>query len=60
MTVTIRPYESRDWADLCRIHDAATGLLESGEVDVAEMVSRQPWDGSLPFRVRSRTGSGAQ
>ena len=36
MTVTIRPYESRDWADLCRIHDAArldelagAGLLEA-------------------------------
>jgi hypothetical protein len=37
-----------------RIVDAATGLVESGEVDVAEMVARQPWDGSLPFRVTSR------
>jgi hypothetical protein len=26
-----------------RIHDAKTGLLESGEIDVAEMRSRQPW-----------------
>jgi hypothetical protein len=42
-----------------RIVDAATGLIEAGEVDVAEMVSRQPWDGDLPFRVISRTPNGA-
>jgi ribosomal protein S18 acetylase RimI-like enzyme len=36
MTVVIRPYESRDWDDICRIHDAArldelrgAGLLEA-------------------------------
>lgn len=36
MTITIRPYESRDWADISRIHDAArvdelrgAGLLEA-------------------------------
>ena len=23
MTVTVRPYDERDWADICRIHDAA-------------------------------------
>lgn len=40
-----------------RIVDAATGLVEEGEVDVAEMVSRQPWDGDLPFRVTSRTSA---
>ncbi|TXL57593.1 DUF3556 domain-containing protein [Aeromicrobium terrae] len=43
-----------------RIHDAATGLIESGEVDVAEMISRQPWDGSLPFRVVARTDDSAR
>ena len=37
-----------------RIVDAATGIIEEGDVDVAEMVSRQPWDGDLPFRVTSR------
>jgi hypothetical protein len=37
-----------------RIIDAATGVIETGEVDVAEMVSRQPWDGDLAFRVTSR------
>lgn len=37
-----------------RIIDAADGVIETGEVDVAEMISRQPWDGSLPFRVTSR------
>ena len=36
MTVEIRPYEARDWDDICRIHDAAridelrgAGLLEA-------------------------------
>ncbi len=37
-----------------RIVDAASGLLEEGEVDVADMVARQPWDGDLPFRVRAK------
>jgi len=32
-----------------RIVDAATGLIEEGYVDVADMVSRQPWlDGDDP------------
>lgn len=34
-----------------RIVDAATGLIEEGYVDVADMLSRQPWldgDGTLP------------
>jgi hypothetical protein len=35
-----------------RIVDAATGLVEEGEVDVADMVAHQPWEGDLPFRVR--------
>jgi hypothetical protein len=35
-----------------RIHDAATGLLEEGWVDVAEMVKRNPWlDESFEFPV---------
>ena len=33
------------------------GLVEEGEVDVADMVARQPWDGDLPFRVRSTVDS---
>ncbi len=37
-----------------RIVDAASGLVEEGEVDVADMVSRQPWDGDLPFRVKKQ------
>lgn len=37
-----------------RIVDAAAGLIEHGEVDVSEMVSRQPTDGDLPFRVHER------
>src|SRR3954470_9042222 len=35
-----------------RIYDAATGLLEEGLVDVAEMVKRGPWlEGSFEFPV---------
>jgi len=26
-----------------RLHDAATGLIEKGRVDVREMRKRQPW-----------------
>ncbi|MCW2750681.1 MAG: hypothetical protein JWR83_1791, partial [Aeromicrobium sp.] len=33
-----------------RIVDAADGVIETGEVEVAEMLTRQPWDGSVPFR----------
>jgi hypothetical protein len=40
-----------------RIVDAASGLVEEGEVDVADMVAHQPWDGDLPFRVRGLAGS---
>lgn len=38
-----------------RIVDAATGVIETGEVEVAEMLTRQPWDGSLPFNNVHRT-----
>jgi Transmembrane protein of unknown function (DUF3556) len=34
-----------------RIYDAATGLVEEGEVDVADMVGRQPWLDERPFPV---------
>jgi hypothetical protein len=51
-----------------RIVDAATGLIESGHVEVAEMVRRQPWlDASATIPVRqtvsgpgSRATTGAQ
>ncbi|MDX6699507.1 MAG: hypothetical protein QOE65_2904 [Solirubrobacteraceae bacterium] len=41
-----------------RIHDAATGLVEEGWIDVAEMVRRGPWlEGSFDFPVEvTRTG----
>jgi hypothetical protein len=49
-----------------RIHDAASGLLEEGWVDVAEMVKRGPWlEESFDFPVEvtqgreHRTGHGA-
>ena len=32
-----------------RIYDAATGLVERGTVEVADMVGRQPWLGEEPF-----------
>jgi hypothetical protein len=35
-----------------RIYDAATGLVEEGEVNVADMVGRQPWLDERPFPVR--------
>jgi hypothetical protein len=41
-----------------RIVDAATGLVEEGHVDVADMVRHQPWldaSGAIPVTVRSRT-----
>ena len=41
-----------------RIIDAAGGLVEQGEVDVADMITRQPWDGDLPFRRSSRADAG--
>ncbi|MFN8163702.1 MAG: DUF3556 domain-containing protein [Solirubrobacterales bacterium] len=36
-----------------RIFDAATGLLEEGWVEVADMVTRQPWLGEAPFPART-------
>ena len=42
-----------------RIYDAATGLIEQGYVNVADMVDRQPWldaDSTIPVQV---TGSAA-
>ncbi len=38
-----------------RIMDAADGVIEEGEVSVADMVSRQPWLGAEPFPVRPDT-----
>jgi hypothetical protein len=44
-----------------RIYDAATGLLEEGFVDVAEMVSRQPWlDASRTLPVEVVRGRAAR
>jgi len=36
-----------------RLVDAATGEFETGYVEVADMVSRQPWDDDLPVHVTS-------
>jgi hypothetical protein len=43
-----------------RIHDAASGLIEEGWVDVAEMVKRGPWleeSFELPVEVTRRSES---
>jgi hypothetical protein len=41
-----------------RIHDAATGLVEEGWVDVAEMTRRGPWlEESWDFPVEVIRGS---
>ena len=47
-----------------RIYDAATGLIEEGWVNVADMVARLPWDGAdFPVEVtrslRAESGAGA-
>ena len=34
-----------------RIHDARTGLLETGELDVGALRERQPWEGPRPLRL---------
>ena len=40
-----------------RILDAATGLIEEGWVNVADMVSRQPWLDDVPFPTEPISGS---
>ncbi len=42
-----------------RIFDAATGLVEEGYVDVADMVSRQPWLDGAPFPTEPIAGAAA-
>jgi len=42
-----------------RIFDAATGLVEEGYVDVADMVSRQPWLDGAPFPTEPISGAAA-
>lgn len=37
-----------------RLVDAATGEFESGYVNVADMVVRQPWDDDVPVHVETR------
>jgi len=42
-----------------RIFDAATGLVEEGWVNVADMVGRQPWLDGSPFPVETVAAPGA-
>ncbi|MCW2689764.1 MAG: rane protein, partial [Mycobacterium sp.] len=43
-----------------RLVDAATGQFESGEVRVADMVTRQPWADDVPVRVYATGGAVVQ
>jgi Transmembrane protein of unknown function (DUF3556) len=43
-----------------RLVDAATGEFESGYVKVADMVTRQPWDDTVPVHVYGRDRADAQ
>jgi hypothetical protein len=43
-----------------RLVDAATGEFESGYVKVADMVTRQPWDDTVPVHVYGRDRIDAQ
>jgi hypothetical protein len=49
--VTLESQPAGDPSQRYRIYDAADGLLEEGRVEVADMVSRQPWLGEEPFPV---------
>ncbi len=42
-----------------RLVDAATGEFERGYVQVADMVTRQPWDDTVPVTVTWRKKDGA-
>ncbi len=42
-----------------RIVDAATGEIERGTFEIADLVIRQPWDLDVPIRVISRSGADA-
>jgi Transmembrane protein of unknown function (DUF3556) len=49
--VTLESQPANTQRQRYRIFDAATGLIEEGFVDVAEMVVRQPWLDGKPFPV---------
>ena len=43
-----------------RLVDAATGEFERGYVDVADMVTGQPWTDDIPVHVEWSADSGAR
>jgi hypothetical protein len=47
--VTLESQPAGDPRQRFRIYDAAEGLIEEGTVEVADMVSRQPWLDGKPF-----------
>jgi hypothetical protein len=49
--VTLESQPAQRQRQRYRIWDAASGLVEEGDVEVADMVSRQPWLGEEPFPV---------
>jgi hypothetical protein len=56
--VTIESQPAHVQRQRYRILDAATGLVEEGWVNVADMVGRQPWLGDEPFPVEPIGGAG--
>ncbi len=49
--VTLESQPAQEQRQRYRIYDAATGLVEEGWVNVADMVGRQPWLDDRPFPV---------
>jgi hypothetical protein len=47
--IVLESQPANDARQRYRIFDAATGLVEEGHVNVADMVERQPWLGEEPF-----------
>jgi Transmembrane protein of unknown function (DUF3556) len=56
--VTLESQPAHQQRQRYRIWDAATGLVEEGHVEVADMVGRQPWLGEEPFPVHAYEQAG--
>jgi hypothetical protein len=57
--VTLESQPAQAQRQRYRILDAAEGLIEEGYVEVADMVTRQPWLGEEPFPVHAEGGVAA-
>jgi hypothetical protein len=54
--ITLESQPAHEQRQRYRIFDAATGLVEEGWVNVADMVSRQPWLDGAPFPTQPIAG----